>query len=244
MLHISFLVERQVLGKDHFRIGALMSSMGNALRRTSTKSETAIICYNESLRISKLRFGQNHATVASALYDIGNLYDSNQNFGKAMHYYQRALSVYKQKYSQNLRQRLCSGLDRPIPLMSGGEGNTEILSTGDEIIVARDAPVPEKQIKEQYNLVTEALRKAKHQDMINRGVSIGWIGDSNDAWLTFEVLMFRLVEMLSTYVVDPAQTAMRNSIDNSRRRIELAAAHAVIGAADAIDYQFLLLMQE
>jgi len=233
--------ERQVLGKDHCRVGSILSSMGNALRRTSTPSEMAIRCYNESLRISQLRFGQNHATVASALFDIGNLHDSNQNFSKAMHYYQRALSVYKQKYSQDLRQRLCSGLARPRASLNGG---TEILSTGDEINVVGDTSVPEKQIGEQYALVTEALRNAKQQDMINRGERTSCIGDSNDAWLTFEVLLFRFVEMLFKYVVDPAQTVVRDTIDNSRRRIESAAAHAVIGDADALDYQFLLLMQE
>lgn len=232
-----------MLGKDHFRVGSILSNMGNALRRTSGHSETAIVCYNESLRISRLRFGQSHATVASAMFDIGSLYDHNQNFSKAIHYYQRALSVYRQKYSQELRQRLCAGLERPRSL-NGGEEDTEMLSTGDEIIVAHDSSTPEQQIREQYTLVTEALRKAKHQDMANRGEMINCIGDSDDAWLTFEVLLFRFVEMLSTYVIDPARTAVRDTIDNLRRRIESAAAHAVISAADALDYQFLLLMQE
>jgi len=237
-------IQRQVLGKDHFRVGSILSSMGNALRRTSTPSETAIVCYNESLRISRLRFGQNHTTVASALFDIGNLHDSNQNFNKAMHYYQRALSVYRQKYSKELRQRLCSGLDKPRALVNGGEGGTEILSTGDEIIVAGDASSPEKQIRDQYALVTEALRQAKRQDRKTRGERMSCTGDSNDAWMAFEVLLFRFVETLSTYVVDPAQTVVRETIDNSRRRIEYVASHAIINAKDALDYQFLLLMQE
>ena len=233
-----------MLGKDNFRIGPILSSMGNALRKTSDHSETAILCYNESLRISKLRYGEHHQTVASALFDIGSLYETNQNVGKAMHCYRRAISVYKQKYSQELRARLCSGLDRPISLEDGAPGNTEILSTGDEIAVIGTASGPEKQIREQYALVTKALRNAKSQDMINRGESIGWIGDSDDAWLTFEVLLFRFVEMLSTYIVDPAQNLVRTSIDGSRRRIESAAAQAVISAKDAVDYQFLLMLQE
>ena len=240
-------IQRHVLGKDNFRIGSILSSMGNVLRRTSRHSDTAILCYNESLRISKLRFGQNHAAVASALFDIGSLYDSNQKFNEAMHYYRRAMSVYKQKYSQNLRQRLCSGfdLDRPRALNGeDGEGSTEILSTGDEIVVAGDSSVPENKIREQYALVTEALRNAKQRDMINRGERVSCVGDSNDAWLTFEVLLFRFVEMLSTWVVDPTQAVVRDAIDGSRRRIESAAAHAVISAADALDYQFLLLLQE
>lgn len=240
---MSILAERQVLGHDHYRVGNILSSMGNALRRTSTHSETAIICYNESLRISKLRFGQDHVTVASTMFDIGRLHDSNQNLAKAMHYYQRALSVYKQKYSQDLRQRLCYGVERPMALTNEDDEGTEILSTGDRINVASGAP-PEKQIREQYALVTEALRKAKQQDMINRGERISCIGDSNDAWLTFEVLLFRFVEMLSIYVVDPAQAMVRDTIDNTRRRIESAAAHAVISASDTIDFQFLLLMQD
>jgi tetratricopeptide (TPR) repeat protein len=237
-------IQRNVLGKDNFRIGLILTSMGKALRRTAKHSDTAIMCYNESLRISKLRFGQNHASVASALFDIGSLHACNENFGKAKDYYQSALDVYKQKYSQELRQRMCSGLDRPRGL-SGSEGaSTEFLSNGDEIIVAGDASRPEKEIREQYARVTEALRKVKRLDMLNRGEHISCVGDSDDAWLTFEVLLFRFVEMLSTYIVDPAQTAMRNTIDGSRRRIESAAAHAVINAADALDYQFLLLLQE
>jgi len=237
-------IQRQVLGNDHFRVGSILSNMGNALRCASTYSETAILCYNESLRISRLRFGQNHVTVASAMFDIGSMYDSNRNFSKAMHYYQRALSVYRQKYSQELRYRLCSGLERPLALMNGGEGVTEIVSTGDEIIVGGDASTPEKQIREQYGLVTEALRKAKSQDMINRGERISCVGDSDDAWLTFEVLLFGFVEMMSTHIVSPAQTVVRDTINNSRRRIESAAAQAVVSAADALDYQFLLLLQE
>lgn len=179
------------------------------------------------------------------MFDIGSLYDSNQDFTKAMHYYRRALSVYKQKYSQELRRRLCSGLDDRRALMNSDDGDTEILSTGDEITVASSpSSPPEKQIKEQYVLVTEALRNAKRQDLLNRGESVSCVGDSDDAWLTFEALLFRFVEMLSMYVIDPTQTAVRGTIENSRRRIESAAAHAIITAAEAVDYQFLLLLQE
>lgn len=56
--------------------------------------------------------------------------------------------------------------------------------------------------------------------------------------------MFRFVEMLSNYVVEPAQTMMNSTINSTRRRIESLAAHAVISATDALDYEFLLLMQE
>ena len=161
-----------------------------------------------------------------------------------MHYYQRALSVYKQKYSQELRQRLCSGVERPRNVMDREEEGTEILSTGDEVIVACDAPAPEKQLRDQYALVTDALRKAKHQDMLNQGERISCIGDSEDAWLNFEALLFRFVEMLSTYIIDPAHTIVNDTIESSRRRIESAAAQAVISTADALDYQFLLLLQE
>jgi len=243
----SLRIQRQVLGKDHFRVGSILSSMGNALRRTSTHSETAIICYNESLRISKLRFGENHATVASAMFQMGSLYDSNKNFSKAMHYYQRALSVYKQRYSQDLRQRLCSGMDRPRSMMMNGDDNvgTEILSTGDEVYVTSDGgPHPEIQIREQYALVTEALRKAKLQDALNRGERISCVGDSHDAWMTFEALLFRFVEMLTVYIVDPASQMMRDTIDTTRQRIESVAHDAIINASDTIDYNFLLLMQD
>ena len=234
-----------MLGKDHFRVGSILSSMGHALRRASAHSDTAIICYNESLRISRLRFGNNHEAVASANFDIGRLYDSNQNHSKAMHYYQRALSVYKQRYSQDLRQRLCSSLvERPRSLMSRDDEVTELLSTGDEVNIASDGDSSEKLIKEQYIRVTHALREAKLQDMLNRGERMSCIGDSHDAWLTFEGLLFRFVEMLTMYIVNPAQTMVKDTIDSTRRRIESAAADAVIRAADTVDYQFLLLLQE
>jgi len=218
--------------------------MGNALLHTSTPSEMAIMCYNESLRISRLRFGSNHVAVASALFNIGGLHESNKRFSKAMHYYQRSLSVYRQKYSQELRQQLCSGLDSSRPLVNGGEGCSIFLSTGDEIIVAGGASAPGQQLRDQYALVTNALRSAKRQDILNRGKRPSCTGDSDDAWLTFEVFLFRFVELLSKYVFFPAQTAVRETIDNSRRRIDTAAAQAVIDSSDVLDYQFQLHMQE
>jgi tetratricopeptide (TPR) repeat protein len=241
---IALRIQRHVLGKDNFRIGSILSSMGNALRKMPQHGDTAIVCYNESARISQIRLGENHVTVASTLVDIGKVYDTNENFDKAMVFYRRALSVYKEKYSQNLRARLCSGLERPVSLFTVDEPSTEILSTGDEIIVSGDDSAPKKQIREQYALVAKALRTAKQQDMINRGVGVGCVGDSSDAWLTFEVLLFRFVEMISTHIVDPAQNTVRDAIDTSRRRIENAASQAVVSAADAIDYQFLLMLQE
>ena len=68
--------------------------------------------------------------------------------------------------------------------------------------------------------------------------------DPKDWWLRFEVLLFQLIEMLGTFVVDPIQTAVRDTIESSRRRIESTASHAIITAADALDYQFLLMLQE
>ena len=219
--------------------------MANALQRSSSKPpEMAVLCYNESLRISRLRFGQNHVSVASALYDIGNLHDSNKNFGKAMDYYQRSLNVYRQKYSQNLRRRLCSGgFDRPIAIMNEENEDIDFLSSSDEIAATDDPASSPKQIKEQYALVTNALRRAKRQDMLKRGEMPGCIGDTNDAWLAFEILLFRFMEMLSTWIVDPAQRVVHGAVDKSRQKIEAAAVHAIISASDAIDYQFLLDMQ-
>ena len=102
---------------------------------TSTHPDTAIHCYSESLRISRLSFGQNHTTVASAMFDLGNLYDTSENFANAMHYYERALSVYRHKYSQELTRQLCSGSRRQTDLTIGAEG-AEFLSTGDEFLPA------------------------------------------------------------------------------------------------------------
>ena len=93
-------------------------------------------------------------------------------------------------------------------------------------------------------VLAHKLRRAKRKNIINQGEGIGCIVDSDDAWLTFEALMFRFVEMLTNYVVDPAQTMVKSTINSTRHRIESLAAHAVISAADTLDYQFLLLMQE
>ena len=60
----------------------------------------------------------------------------------------------------------------------------------------------------------------------------------------FKLETSNLISFGTIYVVDPAQAMVRDTIDNTRRRIESAAAHAVISASDTIDFQFLLLMQD
>merc|ERR1739848_273563 len=183
-------------------------------------------------------------TVGSALFDIGGLHESNKKYNKAVHYYHRALSVYRQRYSQELRQKLCSCLNRPMVLVSGGEGSSFLLSTGDEISVASDASVPGQQISHQYALVTNALRSAKRQDSLNQGKRLSCMVDLNDAWLTFESFLFRFLELLSKYVVFPAQTARQDTDDTSRGTIDTAASQAVIDSSDVLDYQFQLHVQE
>lgn len=235
------ITERRVLGKEHSWVGVLLSSMGNALRYMSTNSETAIICYDESLRISRLRTGQNHEAVASTMFNIGSLHESNHNLTKAMDYYQRALSAHKQRYSHELRQRLCSGLIMPRALLEGPE-SIDILNTGE---IVHDTSHPrEQQIQEQYALVKEALRKAKRRDKVNRGERLNCVGDTEDIWLNLESLILRFVEMLSLYVVEPASITVREIIHGAQNAIASAAAHSVISASDAQDYQFLLLLQE
>jgi len=239
-------IQRQVLGRDHFITSLLLTNMGNVLRRTPARNtETAIMCYNESLRISRVRFGPNHERVASALFNLGGVYDSRRNFDKAVQYYVRALSVYKSRYAQDLRRRLCAGFEGPMSQKSfdNEENGPVVLSTGDEVILKR-AAASEEQIREQYMLVTKALRNAAKQDMIQRGGGTVSYSGSNDWWLTFEVLLFRFVEMLSNYVVDPTQAAVRNTIETTRQKIESAAHHAIITAKDALDYNFLLMLQE
>ena len=51
-------------------------------------------------------------------------------------------------------------------------------------------------------------------------------------------------EMFSSYVVDPANSAVRKTIESAVESIEAAAAEAVITAADAVDYSFLLQLQD
>lgn len=231
-------IQRAVLGNDHCRIGNLLKHMGSALSRSSSSNpDTAIFCYSESLRISRLSLGQNHPTVASTMLELGNMYDSTQNYSKAVQYYQQSLSVYRNNYFQDLSRRMCSGLRRPINLTSDGT-EAEFLSTGDAIFVTQGSS-QEQIIREQYTLVTVALRRAKR-----RGQRTGQMVDTYDAWLTVEAAMFRFVEILSEYVINPAQTMVNSTINRTQRRIESASNHAVISAADALDYQFLLLMQE
>lgn len=222
--------------------------MGNVLSRTANKhSESAALCYNESLRISRQRFGPNHEKVASALFNIASLYDSNANFDKATQYYSRALSVYKRQYSQELRVRFCSGLLSPISRsgVHDDDAVTEMLSNGDEIIL-NDSSVPAKNhLSEQYKRVAFALRRARRQDAIQRGDSSG-SGScvDDDWWLTYEVLFFQFVEIFSAYVVDPTNSAVKKTIEKAIESIEAAAAEAVVTAADAVDYSFLLQLQD
>ena len=125
---------------------------------------------------------KNHAVVARALYDIGSLHDSKRNFSKAMHYYHRALSIYKEKYAQNLRQRFCFGFDRASTvreLIGTSSDEMEILSSGDEIIVSSSAETPESKIREQYSLVTMRFRMHGGKTCCGRGnesIAIGTIG--------------------------------------------------------------------
>jgi hypothetical protein len=120
-----------------------------------------------------------------------------------------------------------------------------MLSNGDEIIL-NDSSFPAKNhLNEQYKRVAYALRRARRQEAIQRGDSSGsgsCIDD--DWWLTFEVLVFQFVEMFSSYVVDPANSAVRKTIESAVESIEAAAAEAVITAADAVDYSFLLQLQD
>ena len=221
------------------------------LSRTDDKhSESAALCYHESLRISRQRFGPHHEKVASALFNIASLYDSNANFDKATSYYKRALSVYKRKYSQELRVRFCSGLIRPISLSRPELHNTavtEMLSDGDEIVLndSSNSSAPQKNLNEQYRRVAFALRRVRRKAAIQRGDSSG-DGSclDDDWWLSFEVIVFQFMELFSKYVVDPTNSALRNTFESAIESIESAAVEAVVTAADAVDYSFLLQLQD
>lgn len=221
--------------------------MGNVLNRTRAKdqhSETVEFLYKESLRISSLSLGKSHERVASTLFNLGELYDSKQQFDQAIGYYRSALSVYRDKYSTRLRQRLCNTFQGTMPSISGNssDDSAEVLSTGDQIVV-HNTSFSTKEIQKQYSLVSEALQKATREDAVrHRGET--WLYDSNEYWLRFEVLLFQFMEMLSTYVVDPTNAAVKNMITQGQQRIESAASHAIITAADALDYQFQLMLQE
>ena len=119
-----------------------------------------------------------------------------------------SLSVYRNNYFQDLSRRMCSGLRRPINLTSDGTEAEFLSSTGDAIFVTQGSS-QEQIIREQYTLVTEALRRAKR-----RGQRTGQIVATDDAWLTVEAAMFRFVEMLSEYVINPAQTMVNSTINS------------------------------
>ena len=225
-----------------------MYNMGNVLRRTKSNnqhSDTAEALYKESLRISSLTLGRSHERVASTLFNLGELHDSKQQFDQAIGYYRSALSVYREKYTARLRQRLCCNFISTLPTTNVseiGDGPVEVLSTGDQIVM-RNTSFSTKEIQKQYAVVSEALRKATREDVIRQGGT--WLqGSSNEYWLRFEVLLFQFAEMISSYVVDPTNAAVKNVITQSQQRIESAASHAIITAADALDYQFQLMLQE
>lgn len=238
-------IQRKVLGRDHFTTSVLLNNMGNVLNRTRSNdqhSETVEFLYKESIRISTLNLGKSHERVASTLFNLGALCDSKQQFDQAIGYYRSALSVYREKYSVRLRQRLCGSFMGTIPTISADVDNTsEVLSTGDQIVV-HNTSFSTKEIQKQYSLVTEALQKATREDFARQGG--GFCYGSNEYWLRFEVLLFQFVEMLSTYVVDPTNTVVKSMITQSQQKIESVASHAIITAADALDYQFQLMLQE
>eukprot|EP00956_Cyclotella_meneghiniana_P002034 scaffold2256_cov73-Cyclotella_meneghiniana.AAC.3 len=236
-------IQRKVLGRDHFTTSVLLSNIGNVLNRTSAEdySSTVEFLYKESLRISSQRFGKSHVRVASTLFSLGELYDTKHQFDQAIGYYRSALSVYRDKYSSQLRHRLCGSYQSVSPIINDSESTEEVLSTGDPI-VPRNKSFSTEEIQKQYLLVSEALRKATREDVVRSGRGT-WL-DSNEYWLRFEVLLFQFVEMLSTYVVDPTNIAVKNMITQSQKRIEHVASHAIITAADALDYQFQLMLQE
>ena len=97
---------------------------------------------------------------------------------------------------------------------------------------------------EQYKRVAYALRNTRRQDAVQRGDGGSGSCIDDDWWLTFEVLVFQFVEMFSSYVVDPANSAVRKTIERTIESIEAAAAEAIVTAADAIDYSFLLQLQD
>lgn len=220
--------------------------MGNILNRTRAQdqhSDTVEYLYKESLRISSLSLGKSHERVASTLFNIGEFYNSKQQFDQAIGYYRSALTVYRDKYSTRLRQRLCGSFQGTTPSSSGdADDDAEVLSTGDQVVL-HNKSFTTKEIQKQYSLVSEALRKATREDVLRRRGET-WFYDSNEYWLQFEVLLFQFLEMLSTYVVDPTNSAVKNMITQSQQRIESAASHAIITAADALDYQFQLMLQE
>ena len=236
-------IQRKVLGRDHFTTSVLLSNIGNVLNRTSAEdySSTVEFLYKESLRISSQRFGKSHVRVASTLFSLGELYDTKHQFDQAIGYYRSALSVYRDKYSSQLRHRLCGSHQSVSPIINDSESTEEVLSTGDPI-VPRNKSFSTEEIQKQYLLVSEALRKATREDVVRSGRGT-WL-DSNEYWLRFEVLLFQFVEMLSTYVVDPTNIAVKNMITQSQKRIENVASHAIITAADALDYQFQLMLQD
>ena len=270
-------VQRRRLGRDHVAVARTLSDMGRILRRRGAAAEAgqdlgvesgspeaseliAMKCYGEALRISRLRFGPNHVSVAGVMYDMGGVYDSRGDYDRAMECFRHSLRVYGRRYASDLFRQL---MGNPLPgsPSSGGNSVDEFAGgSGDPFSTdvtngpnsnLRPASVA-KFDRDQYMRVSKSLQdsvRKSYGDRLGDSLILGVLdaescSSLDSCWMSLEMLLFRLMELLGIYLVAPARAAIDNNLNAAVRRIDSVGQHAIVTAQDTIAYQFLYLVHE
>lgn len=254
-------LQRRHLGRDHPNVAQTLAEMGRCLRQRSLNTTTragshrgssdfvALKCYNEALRISKLRFGPQHVVVAGILYDRGSILDSVGDFSEAAACYKQSLRVYGRHYAHGV----LTGLLRTRPTNSSLAEDDELGDASYDpsdpfaslLFAAQDGTTD----KEQYLRASAAFRQSILRSRETDGSSVGGIVcvnvcSKNDGCLTwFELLFFQLFELAGQRLIDPVRSAISNTIAKAIEDIDQAGAQAIVTATD-INYNFLYLIQE
>uniref|UniRef100_A0A7S4I7W5 Kinesin light chain n=1 Tax=Odontella aurita TaxID=265563 RepID=A0A7S4I7W5_9STRA len=295
-------VQRRHLGRDHVAVARTLSDMGRILRRRSvavdvnlvgadqaanagTSEAIAMKCYNEALRITKLQFGPNHATVAGVMYEMGCVYDRRGDYDRAIGCYRHSLRVYGRRYARNLFRQLmgygvadhlasrggadgfgadpaaeaaAAGVAAAAGGGNGGGGGTEegmaVVSGGTSsasstLLSNHDGTALDR---EQYAQVSRALQDAvrkSYGDRLGDSAILGVLdaescSSVDTCWMSLEMLLFRLMELLGVHLVEPARRSVNAGLRTAVSKIDSAGAQAIITTRDTMAYQFLYLVHE
>ena len=252
-------LQRRHLGRDHPNVAQTLSEMGRCLRqrglntragsRRGSSDAVALKCYNEALRISKLRYGPQHVVVAGILYDRGSVLDSVGDFSEAAACYKQSLRVYGRQYAHSV----LSGLFRNAPANSSLKEDEELgdasFDPSDPFASLLFASQDGTTDKEQYLRASAAFRQSILRSREVDGSSVGGlvcanVCSRNDNCLTWlELLFFQLFELAGSRIIDPVRLAIQNTIIKAIEDIDQAGAQAIVTATD-INYNFLYLIQE
>jgi len=238
-------LQRRHLGREHPSVAQTLSEMGRCLRQRGLTTRAgshrgssdalALKCYNEALRISKVRYGSQHVFVAGILYDRGSVLDSVGDFSEAAACYKQSLRVYGRQYAHSV----LSGLFRNAPANSSMKEDEELL------FASQDGATD----KEQYLRASNAFRQSILRSREANGSSVGGVVcanvcSRNDNCLTWlELLFFQLFELGGSRIMDPIRSAVGNMIIKVIEDIDQAGAQAIVTATD-INNNFLYLIQE